>query len=161
LPVTTVRPFNTYGPRQSARAIIPTIITQLQNGFDEIKLGDLAPTRDLVYVKDTVDGFIEIAKSEKTIGEEINIATQTEISIGELAQEIINIINPTVKIVQDKQRIRPTKSEVRRLLGSNERIKKFTNWEQKYTLRKGLEETIEWFSDKENLKHYKAEIYNV
>ena len=161
LPVTIVRPFNTYGPRQSARAIIPTIITQLLNGFNKVKLGDLTPTRDLLYVKDTVNGFIEIAKSDKTIGEEINIATQTEISIGELAQKIINIINPNAKIVQDKQRIRPTKSEVKRLFGSNKKIKKLTNWKQKYTLQKGLEETIEWFYEKENLKQYKSEIYNV
>ena len=161
IPVTIVRPFNTYGPRQSARAIVPTIITQLQNGFDEINLGDLTPTRDMLYVKDTVNGFIEIAKSDKTIGEEINIATQTEILIGELAQKIINIINPNAKIVQDKQRIRPAKSEVRRLLGSNEKLKKLTNWKQKYTLQRGLEETIEWFSNKQNFKHYKVEIYNV
>jgi len=161
LPVTIVRPFNTYGPRQSARAIIPTIITQLLNGFNEVKLGDLTPTRDLSYVQDTVNGFIEIAKSDKTIGEEINIATQSEISIGNLAKKIINIINPKAKIKQDKNRIRPAKSEVKRLLGSNEKIKKLTNWKPKYSLENGLMETIEWFKKPDNLKGYKPEIYNV
>ncbi len=161
LPVTIVRPFNTYGPRQSARAVIPTIITQLLNDYREIKLGDLLPTRDLVFVKDVVNGFIEIAKSDKTIGEEINIATQSEISIGDLAQTLINLINPIAKIICDKLRIRPEKSEVYRLFGSNEKLKKLTNWKQKYSLEEGLKETIKWFSDKENLKQYKAEIYNV
>ena len=161
LPVTIVRPFNTYGPRQSARAVIPTIISQLLNGIEEIILGDLTPIRDFVYVKDTVNGFIEIAKSQKTIGEEINIATQSEISIGDLAQTIINIINPQAKIICDKQRIRPEKSEVKRLCGSNEKLKKLTNWQQIYFLKDGLKETIDWFSNKENLKGYKYEIYNV
>jgi len=161
LPVTIVRPFNTYGPRQSARAVIPTIISQLLNGIEEIILGDLTPIRDFVYVKDTVNGFIEIAKSQKTIGEEINIATQSEISIGDLAQTIINIINPQAKIICDKQRIRPEKSEVKRLCGSNEKLKKLTNWQQMYSLKDGLKETIDWFSNKENLKGYKYEIYNV
>ena len=161
LPVTIVRPFNTYGPRQSARAVIPTIISQLLNGIEEIILGDLTPIRDFVFVKDTVNGFIEIAKSQKTIGEEINIATQSEISIGDLAQNIINIINPQAKIICDKQRIRPEKSEVKRLCGSNEKLKKLTNWQQMYSLKDGLKETIDWFSNKENLKRYKAGIYNV
>ena len=161
LPVTIVRPFNTYGPRQSARAVIPTIISQLLNSIEEIILGDLTPIRDFVYVKDTVNGFIEIAKSQKTIGEEINIATQSEISIGDLAQTIINIINPQAKIICDKQRIRPEKSEVKRLCGSNEKLKKLTNWQQMYSLKDGLKETIDWFSNKENLKRYKAGIYNV
>jgi len=161
LPVTIVRPFNTYGPRQSARAVIPTIISQLLSGIEEIILGDLTPIRDFVYVKDTVNGFIEIAKSQKTIGEEINIATQSEISIGDLAQNIINIINPQAKIICDKQRIRPEKSEVKRLCGSNEKLKKLTNWQQMYSLKDGLKETIDWFSNKENLKRYKAGIYNV
>jgi len=161
LPVTIVRPFNTYGPRQSARAVIPTIISQLLNGIEEIILGDLTPIRDFVFVKDTVNGFIEIAKSQKTIGEEINIATQSEISIGDLAQTIINIINPQAKIICDKQRIRPEKSEVKRLCGSNEKLKKLTNWQQMYSLKDGLKETIDWFSNKENLKGYKYEIYNV
>ena len=161
LPVTIVRPFNTFGPRQSARAVIPTIITQLQNGFEEIKLGDLTPTRDFVYVKDTANGFIEIAKSDKTIGQEINIATQSEISIGDLAAEMVRQINPNAKIVCDQQRLRPEKSEVNRLFGSNQKIKELTNWKQKYSLEEGLKETIEWFSKKENLAKYKAGIYNV
>ena len=161
LPVTIVRPFNTFGPRQSARAVIPTIISQLLSGIEKIILGDLTPIRDFVYVKDTVNGFIEIAKSQKTIGEEINIATQSEISIGDLAQTIINIINPQAKIICDKQRIRPEKSEVKRLCGSNEKLKKLTNWQQMYSLKDGLKETIDWFSNKENLKGYKYELYNV
>lgn len=161
LPVTIVRPFNTYGPRQSARAVIPTVITQLQKGYQEIKLGSISPTRDFLYVKDTVNGFIEIAKSDNTIGEEINIATQTEISIGDIAKELIRQINSNAKIISDEQRVRPEKSEVNRLFGSNEKLKKLTNWKQNYTLEKGLKETIEWFSQKENLKNYKPEIYNV
>jgi NAD dependent epimerase/dehydratase len=161
LPVTIVRPFNTFGPRQSARAVIPTIITQLQNGFEEIKLGDLTPTRDFVYVKDTVNGFIEIAKSDKTIGQEINIATQSEISIGDLANEMIRQINPNAKMITDQRRLRPEKSEVNRLFGSNKKIKEITNWTQKYSLDEGLKETIEWFSKKENLAEYKAGIYNI
>lgn len=161
LPVTIVRPFNTYGPRQSARAIIPTIIIQLINNFKKIKLGNLSPTRDFVYVKDVINGFIEIAKSNKTIGEEINIATKSEISIEDLAKEIIRLINPKAEIVCDKERVRPEKSEVERLYGSNEKIKKLTNWEPKYSLSKGLKETIKWFSKKENITQYKADIYNV
>lgn len=161
LPVTIVRPFNTYGPRQSARAVIPTIIIQLNNNFKKIKLGNLSPTRDFVYVKDVVNGFIEIAKSNKTIGEEINIATKSEISIEDLAKEIIKQINHKAKIVCDKKRVRPEKSEVERLCGSNEKIKKLTNWEPKYSLSKGLKETIKWFSKKENITQYKADIYNV
>ena len=117
LPLTIVRPFNTYGPRQSARAVIPTIITQLLNGVEEIRLGDITPTRDLLFVKDTVNGFVEIAKSEILIGQDCNIATQSEISIGDLANELIRQINPNAKIVTDNQRIRPLNSEVFRLLG--------------------------------------------
>lgn len=161
LPVTIVRPFNTYGPRQSARAIIPTIITQLLNDYKEIKIGNDTPTRDFAFISDTVNGFIEIAKSEKTIGEEINIATQSEISIGRLAKMIIDIINPKAKIIQDPKRFRPEKSEVQRLFGSNKKLKELTNWKQNYSLEKGLNETIQWFSNKENLKQYKAGIYNV
>ena len=159
LPVSIVRPFNTYGPRQSARAVIPTIITQLLSGQEELKLGSLTPTRDFNYVRDTVAGFIAIAESDKTIGEEINIATQQEISIGDLANEIIEQINPNAKIICDEQRLRPKKSEVNRLLGSNEKIKRLTGWEPKYTFAQGIEETIEWI--KSNLKHYKSDIYNL
>ncbi len=161
LPVSIVRPFNTYGPRQSARAIIPTIITQLLNGKEEIKLGDLSPTRDFNYVKDTVNGFYEIATSEKTIGEEINIATQKEISIEKLATELIRQINPNAKIICDEQRIRPEKSEVNRLLGCNEKIQKLTKWKPGYTFEQGISETIDWFKNKENLNQYKADIYNI
>lgn len=161
LPLTIVRPFNTYGPRQSARAVIPTIITQLLNGNTEIKLGDVIPTRDLVYVKDTTEGFVEIAKSEKLVGHDCNIATESEITIGNLAQELINQINPTAKIVTEGKRLRPEKSEVFRLFGSNKKIREFTNWQQKYTLSEGLSETITWFSNKENLKQFKADIYNL
>ncbi|MBR4462208.1 MAG: NAD-dependent 4,6-dehydratase LegB [Erysipelotrichaceae bacterium] len=159
LPVTIVRPFNTYGPRQSARAVIPTIITQLLAGKKEIKLGSLEPTRDFNYVKDTARGFLEIYKSDKTIGEEINIATQREISIGELAEELIRQIAPDAKIVCDDIRVRPEKSEVERLLGSNEKIKALTAWRPQYTLEEGLKETIGFFRD--NLDKYKVDIYNL
>ncbi len=159
LPVSIVRPFNTYGPRQSARAVIPTIITQLLSGQEEIKLGSLMPTRDFNYVKDTAAGFIAIAESDQTIGEEINIATQQEISIGELAEEIIRQINPKARIICDEQRLRPEKSEVNRLLGSNEKIKQLTNWQQQYSFEQGIEETIHWL--KGNLHHYKTDIYNI
>ena len=138
LPVAIVRPFNTFGPRQSARAVIPTIITQLLAGGEEIKLGSLTPTRDFNYVKDTVAGFIAIAESDKTIGQEINIATQREISIGDLAKEIIAQINPDAKIVCDEQRLRPEKSEVNRLLGANAKIKELTDWKQQYTFEQGI-----------------------
>lgn len=161
LPITIVRPFNTYGPRQSARAIIPTIITQLLNGFEEIKLGDLTPTRDLLFVKDTVKGFIEIAQSESLIGHECNIATNSEISMQKMADTLVNLINPKAKIVQDKARLRPEKSEVFRLFGDNSKILEHTNWKVEHTLKEGLQKTIDWFSDKDNLKQYKAGIYNV
>lgn len=159
LPVSIVRPFNTFGPRQSARAVIPTIITQLLSGKAEIKLGSLSPTRDFNYVKDTAAGFIAIAESEKTIGEEINIATQQEISIGDLANEIISQINPSAKIICDEQRLRPEKSEVNRLLGSNAKIKELTDWKQQYTFEQGIAETIEWL--RHHMEAYKTDIYNV
>ncbi len=159
LPVTIVRPFNTFGPRQSARAVIPTIISQLLAGKEEIKLGSLTPTRDFNYVKDTANGFLEIARSEKTVGEEINIATEKEISIGELAKEIISQINPEAKIVCEKERLRPEKSEVNRLLGSNKKIRQLTDWTPKYTFAQGIEETIAWM--KEHMEAYKADIYNL
>ncbi|MDT8412950.1 MAG: NAD-dependent 4,6-dehydratase LegB, partial [Vicingaceae bacterium] len=161
LPVTIVRPFNTYGPRQSARAVIPTIITQLLSGKTDIKLGAVHPTRDLLFVKDTANGFIEIAQSDQTNGQEINIATNSEISIGDLAQKLINKINPQAKLVTDEERLRPEKSEVERLFGDNSKIVSLTNWKPSYTLDKGLEETINWFTIKENLAQYKTDIYNV
>lgn len=159
LPVTIVRPFNTYGPRQSARAVIPTIITQLLAGKEEIKLGSLHPTRDFNYVKDTVRGFVSILKSDKTIGEEINIATQREISIKELADELIRQINPNARVVSDDIRKRPDKSEVERLLGSNKKIMELTDWKPMYTFEEGIKETIGFL--KNNMDRYKADIYNV
>lgn len=159
LPVAIVRPFNTFGPRQSARAVIPTIISQLLAGKEEIKLGSLTPTRDFNYVKDTAAGFIAIAESDKTVGQEINIATQKEISIGDLAKEIISQINPKARIVCDEQRLRPEKSEVNRLLGSNKKIKELTDWQPRYTFAQGISETIEWM--RHNLNAYKTDIYNV
>ncbi|MCI9429340.1 MAG: SDR family NAD(P)-dependent oxidoreductase [Lachnospiraceae bacterium] len=159
LPVTIVRPFNTFGPRQSARAVIPTIITQLLAGKEEISLGSLTPTRDFNYVKDTANGFYEIARSDRTIGEEINIATQREISIGDLAHELIRQINPEARIICDEQRTRPEKSEVNRLLGCNEKILRLTDWKPAYTFEQGLTETIEWI--KGHMDTYKIDIYNV
>jgi len=159
MPITIVRPFNTYGPRQSARAVIPTIITQLLSGKEEIKLGSLSPTRDFNFVKDTVNGFYEIAKHHNTIGQEVNIATQNEISIGQLAEELIAQINPKARIICDEQRLRPEKSEVNRLLGSNDKIRELTGWGPEYTLASGLAETIEFF--KNNLNKYKSDIYNI
>lgn len=159
LPVTIVRPFNTFGPRQSARAVIPTIVSQLLAGKEQIRLGSLTPTRDFNYVKDTASGFYEIARSERTVGEEINIATQREISIGDLAEELIRQINPQAQIVCDEQRTRPEKSEVNRLLGSNEKIRRLTKWQPRYTFEQGLAETVEWIRQNTNI--YKADIYNV
>lgn len=161
MPITIVRPFNTYGPRQSARAIIPTIITQLLNGFEEIKLGDLTPTRDLLFVKDTAKGFIEIAKSNTLIGHECNIATNSEITMQQMADTLIELINPNARIIQDPERMRPSKSEVFRLYGDNSKIIEHTNWKVENDLKQGLQKTIDWFSNKENLKQYKAGIYNV
>lgn len=161
MPICIARPFNTYGPRQSARAVIPTLIVQLLSGKKEVRVGNLFPTRDFLFVKDTVNALIEISKSDKSAGEEINIATQTEISIGEVAQRLIAMINPRAKIRIDSQRIRPKKSEVKRLLGSNEKIKKITNWQPKYRFKKGLIQTIDWFRKSENLTRYKNNIYNL
>lgn len=159
MPISIVRPFNTYGPRQSARAVIPTIIGQLLSGKQKIKLGALNPTRDFNYVIDTVNGFKAIYESPNTIGEEINIATMKEISIGDLANEIIKQINPSAKILCDEERLRPRESEVDRLLGSNEKIKRLTNWKPQYTLEQGINETITWMKD--NLSKYKMDIYNI
>ena len=159
LPVSIVRPFNTFGPRQSARAVIPTIISQLLAGKEEIKLGSLTPTRDFNYVKDTAAGFIAIAESDRTIGEEINIATQQEIPIGDLAHEIISQINPNARVICDEQRLRPEKSEVNRLLGCNAKIRKLTDWKQQYTFAEGIAQTIAWM--RTHMDAYKADIYNV
>lgn len=159
LPVTIVRPFNTFGPRQSARAVIPTIITQLLSGSKTIKLGSLSPTRDFNYVKDTANGFFQIFLSENTIGQEINIASQQEISIGQLANELIKQINPYAKVVCDEKRLRPNKSEVNRLLGCNNKIHRLTEWKQQYSFEQGITETVEFL--KNNLDKYKPEIYNM
>ncbi len=160
LPVTIVRPFNTYGPRQSARAIIPTIITQIANGAEEIKVGDLTPTRDFNYVKDTAAGFLAIAQAQGLEGEEVNIATGREVTMQQTLETIAKVMDREVRWVTDPERLRPGKSEVRRLLGSNEKIRKLTGWSPRYSLEEGLRETVAWFTDKENLKHYKSNIYN-
>ncbi len=160
LPVAIVRPFNTYGPRQSARAIIPTIISQIANGAREIKVGDLTPTRDFNYVRDTVRGFAAIAAADGVEGEEINIATNTEVSMAETLQTIADIMAADVKWVTDPQRLRPAKSEVFRLHGANDKIRRLTGWQPEYSLRSGLEKTVEWFLNPDNLKMYKSDIYN-
>ena len=149
LPVITVRPFNTYGPRQSERAIIPTIIKQILNGSKSIFLGNLSPTRDLVFVEDTVLGFIKLAETKDAIGEVVNIATQKEVSMGDLANQIISIMNPNVQIKTDEKRIRSEGSEVERLLGSNIKLVELTKWAPKYDLETGINKTIEWFTQLE------------
>ena len=159
LPVKIVCPFNTYGPRQSARAVIPTIITQLLSGKTDLNLGNTSPTRDLTFVKDTTNGFIEMFNSEKLYGEVTNIGMNEEISIGALANLIADIIGKRITFTTDEQRVRPENSEVERLRCDNSKILAKTHWRPLYDLRKGLEETIEWI--KSNLNHYKAEIYNV
>jgi len=161
LPVTIARPFNTYGPRQSARAIIPTIITQIANGIKEIKLGDLTPTRDFNYVKDTCRGFLAIAESDNTIGQEINIASNFEISMRDTLELIKKIMNSDVQFITDEVRLRPEKSEVFRLWGDNTLIKKLTNYTPAFTIEEGLKQTCDWFSNSANLQKYKANIYNV
>ncbi len=161
LPLTIARPFNTYGPRQSARAVIPTIITQIASGVKEIKLGDVSPTRDFNYVEDTCLGFLKLAGSPKTIGETVNIGSNFEISVGDTLNIIKEIMNSDVEFITDKQRIRPGKSEVQRLWCDNTKIKSLTGFEPQYSIKQGLEKTIEWFLQEENLKKYKANIYNV
>lgn len=160
LDVTVVRPFNTYGPRQSARAIIPTIITQIASGAQEIKVGDLTPTRDFNYVTDTCRGFIEIAKTPETKGLEVNIATGVEHSMKEVFDTIARLMDSDVKWVQDPERLRPKKSEVFRLLGDNTLITKLTDWRPEVSLEEGLKKTIEWICRQENLSKYKPGIYN-
>ena len=157
LPVSIVRPFNTYGPRQSGRAIIPTIITQLLAGQHEIKLGSLTPTRDFNYVKDTAHGFMAIADCDAAIGQEINIATGVEHSIGDLANELIAQINPSARIVCEAERLRPEKSEVNRLLGDATKLRTLTDWKPQYTFEQGLAETIEFLRG--NLDQYKVGQY--
>jgi len=159
LPLTIVRPFNTYGPRQSARAVIPTIVTQLLAGRELIELGALSPTRDFTYVTDSVNGFIALSTCEEAVGEEVNIASGTEISIGSLAEVLIRLINPNAKIRSDEKRLRPEKSEVERLLGSNDKIRQLCGWEPEHDLASGLAKTVAWIE--ENLGAYKTDVYNI
>lgn len=161
LPVTIVRPFNTYGPRQSARAVIPTIISQLLSGQTEIQLGDLSPTRDWTFVDDMVRAFVAIAGEPKTIGQELNVASGVETSIGDLADTLVGMINPTAKVVLDSQRIRPSNSEVSRLCGDYGLLKSLTGWEPQVDLASGLVQTVEWFRNPAYLQGYKADRYNV
>ncbi|QWE06934.1 NAD-dependent 4,6-dehydratase LegB [Polynucleobacter sp. JS-JIR-5-A7] len=165
LPVVTVRPFNTYGPRQSARAVIPTIISQIANGVREIQLGATSPTRDFNFVKDTVAGFIAALLSTKGVGEVINIGSNFEISIGDTALLIAETMGVKIKIVTDRNRLRPETSEVDRLWADNSKAKKLFGWEPKYGERagfiEGISETVEWFSNPRNLAHYKSQIYNI
>jgi NAD dependent epimerase/dehydratase len=161
LPVTIARPFNTYGPRQSARAIIPTIITQIANGVKEIKLGDLTPTRDFNYVDDTCRGFIALAECNESIGQTVNIGSNFEISIGDTLNIIKELMGSNVQFTTDKERIRPPKSEVFRLWCDNTKIQKLTGFKSQVDIRQGLQKTIDWITQPENLKKYKSEIYNV
>lgn len=165
LPVTIIRPFNTYGPRQSARAIIPTIISQIGTGYEEISLGSLSPTRDFNFVKDTAKGFCAALKAPNIFGETINLASEFEVSIGDLATQISLLMKRQVRIVQKEERLRPEKSEVERLLGANGKAKKMLNWSPEYGklegFQRGLAETIEWFSKPENLAQYKADRFNI
>ncbi|MDA9204513.1 NAD-dependent 4,6-dehydratase LegB [Gammaproteobacteria bacterium] len=165
LPVIIARPFNTYGPRQSARAVIPTIISQIANGADSIKLGAISPTRDFNYIDDTVSGFIAALESNKGYGEVINFGSNFEISIGDTAQLISKIMNKKIKIISDEQRLRPVNSEVERLWADNTKAKDVLNWEPAYSgkdgFEKGLTRTIEWFGVHENIKAYKSDIFNL
>lgn len=164
-PVAVVRPFNTYGPRQSARAVIPTIITQIASGKRQIKLGSLHPTRDFNYVADTVGGFIAALKSDRCLGEVVNIGSNFEISIGDTVRTIAEVMNAEVEIQTDEQRLRPEKSEVERLWASNSKAKEILDWQPVYGghegFRKGLAETVAWFTRPGNLSQYKADIYNL
>jgi len=164
-PVSVIRPFNTYGPRQSARAVIPTIITQIAAGQRELRLGSLHPTRDFSYINDTVKGFIAVAESEKSLGEVINIGSNYEVSIGELVRTITDIMKADIEIKTDDDRLRPEKSEVERLWADNKKAAQLTGWQPEYAgmegLKRGLQKTIEWFSDPNNLKRYKTGVYNI
>ena len=161
LPVTIARPFNTYGPRQSARAIIPTIITQIANGAKEIKLGDVTPTRDFSYVEDICRGFVALAECNEAIGQTVNIGSNFEISIEDILNIVKELMNSDVEFILDENRIRPAKSEVFRLLCDNSKINKLTGFKPQVDIREGLQRTIDWFTRPDNLKKYKSEIYNV
>ncbi|WP_050479720.1 NAD-dependent 4,6-dehydratase LegB [Herbaspirillum rhizosphaerae] len=164
-PVSVIRPFNTYGPRQSARAIIPTVITQIASGQRRIKLGALHPTRDFNFVADTVQGFIAVAESQKSVGEVINVGSNFEISIGDTVSMIADIMGVEIEIETDEIRLRPEKSEVDRLWAANDKARELAGWSPAYAgkdgFRRGLQETITWFTNLDNLKNYKAGIYNV
>lgn len=161
LPLTIARPFNTYGPRQSARAVIPTIITQIANGATEIQLGDTSPTRDFNYVADTCRGFMALAECEEAIGETVNIGSNFEISVQDTLELIKELMGSSVKFIVDEQRLRPGKSEVFRLWGDNTKIRSLTGFEPMFDIRAGLQETIDWFTQTENLSKYKSHLYNV
>ena len=165
VPVAIIRPFNTYGPRQSARAVIPTIITQIAQGEHKIKLGALSPTRDFNYISDTVRGFADVAFSEKSIGEVINIGSGFEISIGDTAKLIAEVMGEEIEIISDEERLRPEKSEVNRLLADNTKAKKLLGWEPKFGglegFKRGLQKTADWFLKAENRRMYKSGIYNI
>ncbi len=165
LPVVIVRPFNTYGPRQSARAVIPTVISQVLNGANTIELGALHPTRDFSFVDDTVSGFLELADCEGAIGEVINLGSGFEISIGQTAELICQLSGRDIEIRLDRKRLRPTESEVERLFSSTEKMRQLTNWSPKFEgfegFKSGLKETMQWFSNKENLGFYKHDTYNI
>jgi len=161
LPLTIARPFNTYGPRQSARAVIPTIISQIAAGQKQIKLGDVTPTRDFNYVADTCRGFLALARCEQAISETVNIGSNFEISVGDTLNLIRELMNSDVEFLTDDQRLRPEKSEVFRLWCDNSKIHGLTGFEPEYSIRQGLEKTVEWFSQPQNLSKYKANIYNV
>ena len=161
LPVTIARPFNTYGPRQSARAVIPTIITQIASGANEIKLGDVTPTRDFNYVDDTCRGFIELAECDDAIGQTVNIGSNFEISIRDTLNIIKELMNSDVKFIVDKDRIRPSKSEVFRLWCDNSKIERLTGFKPQVHIKEGLQRTIDWITQPDNLKNYKSQIYNV
>lgn len=165
LPVSVIRPFNTYGPRQSARAVIPSVIVQIAAGQRLLKLGSLTPTRDFNYVADTVSGFIKVMESEKSVNEIINIGSNFEISIGELVSLISEVMGEEVRVITDQQRLRPEKNEVNRLWADNTKARELIGWEPLYGgregLRRGLRETVDWFSDSDNLAKYKADIYNI
>lgn len=165
LPVVILRPFNTYGPRQSARAIIPTVISQIASGIRELKLGSILPTRDFNFIRDTVAGFIAALESENGLGEAVNIGSNYEISIGQTVELIAQVMGVDIKVFMDKERLRPKKSEVERLWADNSKAKNLFSWKPEYDgmdgLKRGLSETVDWIVDPENLKHYKSDIYNV
>lgn len=161
LPLTIARPFNTYGPRQSARAVIPTIISQIASGYKHIELGDISPTRDFNYVADTCRGFLELALCDKAVGEVVNIGSNYEISIADTLHLIRELMQSDVEFVVDQKRVRPEKSEVSRLWCDNSKIRSLTGFEPQFSIREGLLKTIQWFTAKENLSKYKAHIYNV